>query len=195
VALRATDEPQRIQMLNKILEGVDRATHLVGQLLTLARLDPDAAAAQYGPVDLVQTAVAVVAERAPTALEKNIEIELAEDSRGMINGDAAALAILIRNLVDNAIRYTPSGGRVKVSIASGADGTTLTVTDNGPGIPELERARVFERFYRAPGSGSQGCGLGLSIAQRITELHGARIELAAPTTGSGLQVTVRFPVV
>jgi two-component system sensor histidine kinase QseC len=193
VALRATGEPQRIQMLNKILEGVDRATHLVGQMLTLARLDPDAAAVQYGPVDLVQTAVAVVAERAPSALEKNIEIELTEDSRGTVNGDAAALAILIRNLADNAIRYTPSGGRVEVSVATRVEGVTLTVTDNGPGIPELERARVFERFYRAPGSGGQGCGLGLSIAQRIAELHGASIELAAPVTGSGLRVTVRFP--
>jgi len=195
VALRATSEPQRIQMLNKILEGVDRATHLVGQMLTLARLDPDAAAAQHEPVDLVQTAVAVVAERAPSALEKNIEIELTEDSRGVVNGDAAALAILIRNLVDNAIRYTPPGGRVEVSVATREDGITITVTDNGPGIPELERARVFERFYRAPGSGGQGCGLGLSIAQRIAELHGASIELAAPVTGSGLRVMVRFPAV
>lgn len=193
VALRATSEPQRVQMLNKILEGVDRATHLVGQMLTLARLDPDAAAAHYEPVDLVRTAVAVVAERAPSALEKNIEIELTEDSRGAVNGDAAALAILIRNLVDNAIRYTPPGGRVEISIATREDGIMLTVTDNGPGIPELERARVFERFYRAPGSGGQGCGLGLSIAQRIAELHGASIELAAPATGSGLRVTVRFP--
>jgi two-component system sensor histidine kinase QseC len=67
------------------------------------------------------------------------------------------------------------------------------VMDNGPGIPELERARVFERFYRAPGSGGQGCGLGLSIVQRIAELHGARVELGAPTTGSGLQAKVYFP--
>ncbi len=163
VALRATSEPQRIQMLNKILEGVDRATHLVGQMLTLARLDPDAAAAQYEPVDLVQTAVAVVAERAPSALEKNIEIELTEDSRGAVNGDAAALAILIRNLVDNAIRYTPPGGRVEVSIATREDGITLTVTDNGPGIPELERARVFERFYRAPGSGGRVAASGFPL--------------------------------
>ncbi|MEW6330371.1 MAG: ATP-binding protein [Pseudomonadota bacterium] len=193
VALRATDEPQRMQMLAKIVDGVDRATHLVGQLLTLARLDPDAAAAQYGPVDLARTAVAVVGERAPAALEKNIGIELAEDSRGTVSGDAAALAILISNLVDNAIRYTPSGGSVEVAVTGGEDGVTLTVTDSGPGIPELERARVFERFYRAPGSGSQGCGLGLSIVQRIAELHGASIELAAPATGSGLQVKVRFP--
>jgi two-component system sensor histidine kinase QseC len=194
VALRATSESQRIQMLNKILEGVDRATHLVGQLLTLARLDPDVAAAQYEPVDMVQTAVAVVGERAPSALEKNIEIELTEDSRGVVNGDAAALAILIRNLVDNAIRYTPPGGRVEASIATREDSSvTLTVTDNGPGIPEIERARVFERFYRAPGSSSQGCGLGLSIVQRIAELHGARVELNTPAAGSGLKVTVRFP--
>jgi two-component system sensor histidine kinase QseC len=194
VALRATSESQRIQMLNKILEGVDRATHLVGQLLTLARLDPDVAAAQYEPVDMVQTAVAVIGERAPSALEKNIEIELTEDSRGVVNGDAAALAILIRNLVDNAIRYTPPGGRVEASIATREDSSvTLTVTDNGPGIPEIERARVFERFYRAPGSSSQGCGLGLSIVQRIAELHGARVELNTPAAGSGLKVTVRFP--
>jgi two-component system sensor histidine kinase QseC len=162
--------------------------------LTLARLDPDVAAAQYEPVDMVQTAVAVIGERAPSALEKNIEIELTEDSRGVVNGDAAALAILIRNLVDNAIRYTPPGGRVEASIATREDSSvTLTVTDNGPGIPEIERARVFERFYRAPGSSSQGCGLGLSIVQRIAELHGARVELNTPAAGSGLKVTVRFP--
>lgn len=112
-----------------------------------------------------------------------------------VDGDVAALAILIRNPADNAIRYTPSGGRVKASVATGKDGITLTVTDNGPGIPELERVRVFERFYRAPGSGGQGCGPRLSIAQRIAELRGAGIELAAPVTGSGLRVTVRFPAV
>jgi signal transduction histidine kinase len=84
---------------------------------------------------------------------------------------------------------------VEVSIVARDDGVTLTVTDNGPGIPELERARVFERFYRAPGNSGQGCGLGLSIVQRIAELHGARVELGAPTTGSGLRVTVRFPAV
>jgi len=192
VALRAAGDAERAQALRQIVRGVDRATHLVSQLLTLARLDPEAAAAAYADVDLAHTAAAVLAELAPLALERHVELALADGAAGTVRGDAAALAILTRNLVDNAVRYSPAEGRVEVGVARTAGETVLTVTDTGPGIPETERTRVFDYFYRLPGSPGLGCGLGLSIVGRIAELHGARLELA-PADDRGLRVTVRFP--
>jgi two-component system sensor histidine kinase QseC len=193
VALRAAADADRRQALTQIVRGVDRATHLVTQLLTLARLDPHAAAAGHTAVDIATVAATVVAELAPQALERGVEIGLTDGSGGSVRGDVAALEILIRNLVDNAIRYTPDGGHVDVAVARTGGATTLTVTDSGPGIPPEERARVFGRFYRLPGSSAPGCGLGLSIANRIAELHGARIELADGPGGRGLTVGVQFP--
>jgi two-component system sensor histidine kinase QseC len=192
VAQRAATEAERRQVLAQILRGVDRATHLVAQMLTLARVDPQAAAERHVVLDLAALARDAVAELAPQAIERQVEIALAEDSRGRVAGDAAALAILLRNLIDNAIRYTPAGGRVEVAVAAGSAAVELTVCDTGPGIPAAERAQVFERFYRLPGSGADGCGLGLSIVRRIVELHGATIELGTPPWGAGLAVRVRF---
>lgn len=104
------------------------------------------------------------------------------------------MAALIRNLVDNAIRYTPRGGRIAVSTAAGEGRVVLTVQDSGPGIPEAERPRVFERFYRLAGSNTEGCGVGLSIVQCVAEVHLARIDLATAELG-GLRVSVEFPSV
>ncbi len=195
VALRATDSEVRTQALHQTLAGVDRASHLVGQLLTLARLDPDAAMASYTAIDLAHTARAVVADLAHQAIDKGVEIAFqGHDVPSRIHGDSAAIAILLRNLVDNAIRYTPAGGRVEVAAHEAPDQVVVTVTDSGPGIPESERRNVLDRFYRIPGSPGTGCGLGLSIVQRIAELHRARLELVTAPDGHGLQVMVRFPV-
>ncbi len=195
VALRATDSDIRAQALHQTLAGVDRASHLVGQLLTLARLDPDAAMASYTAIDLAHSARAVVAELAPQAIDKGMEMafqDVGVSSR--IRGDSAAIAILLRNLVDNAIRYTPAGGRVEVTVHEVPDQIVVVVTDSGSGIPEAERQNVLGRFYRLPGSPGTGCGLGLSIVQRIAELHRARLELVTAPDGHGLQVMVRFPL-
>lgn len=193
VALRATQNDDRRQALAQIERGVDRATHLVAQLLTLARIDPESASSRYERVDLTRLAAGVMAEIAPAALGKHIDMTLGEQDRGVVLGDAAALAILLRNLLDNAIRYTPRGGRLAVETQTLMHVVRLCVSDTGPGIPAAQRERAFDRFYRLPGTPDSGCGLGLSIVQRIVELHSARIALVTPEGGQGLRVEIDFP--
>jgi two-component system sensor histidine kinase QseC len=192
VALRSTDEAERHIALENLLRGVDRATRLVEQLLNLARVDPETAAADYKQVDLRSLSATVLSDLEPLAHAKQIEISLEQGAACHVLGDDAQLALLLRNLLDNAIRYTPVGGRVSVSVRNNA-GITLEVRDTGPGIPESERAHVLQRFYRIAGSGEDGIGLGLAIVRRIAELHGARLELNHNDAGQGLLVSVIWP--
>jgi two-component system, OmpR family, sensor histidine kinase QseC len=192
VALGSVNDAERHLALGNVLLGVDRATRLVEQLLTLARVDPETAITGYKLVELRSLARSVMANLEPLAHVKNIEMMLDEGLTYSVLGDDAQLEILLRNLLDNAIRYTPSGGRVSVTI-SGIDGIALEIRDTGPGIPEPERERVQQRFYRISGSGEDGSGLGLSIIHRIAELHGARLELHDNDTGSGLLAKVVWP--
>jgi two-component system sensor histidine kinase QseC len=193
VALGAAEGDERAHALAQVVTGTDRAAHLVEQLLALARLDPQTALAQAQSVSLRTLAAECVAAQAPAAARKNVEVGLVAENEGLVAGDGALLAILLRNLVDNAVRYSPAGGEVEVSIGR-EDGTVvLRVTDNGPGIPAAERSRVFERFFRVLGSGEEGSGLGLSIVKRIADLHQASIELAGGARGRGLAVLLRFP--
>ncbi len=194
VAQGTRDETARRHALQQLVQGVDRATHLVQQLLTLARLDPDAAYADKTGVDLCALARETLAELSPAAREKHIELSLNSDCHGCFHGNRDALAILLRNLVENALRYTPGNGKAEVEVLTGGDGSvTLSVADSGPGIPEEERARVTERFYRSRAAQQiPGSGLGLSIVQRIVEHHRATLTLGTASLG-GLQVEVRFP--
>lgn len=192
VAMRATEDAERQIALENVLRGVDRATHLLEQLLTLARVDPDAAATGHEPLELRPLAASVLAHLAPFARERKIELSLEDGAAGKVVGNPAQLAVLMRNLLDNAVRYTPEGGSVSVSIRHDRDATVLEVCDTGPGIPEQEKAQVLERFYRIPGSAAEGSGLGLSIVQRIAELHHARLELAGGDNGKGLKVSLFF---
>ena len=192
VALRAGNETERQVALENVLRGVDRATRLLEQLLTLARVDPETAAASYAPVDLHDLAASAIKDVAQMAHAKHIELLLEASPTCLVSGDAAQLALLLRNLLDNAIRYTPEAGRVSVAIQQGL-GVELQIRDSGPGIPAAERERVLQRFYRIPGSGMEGSGLGLSIVQRIVELHGARLALADNAPGPGLLVKVIWP--
>jgi two-component system sensor histidine kinase QseC len=193
VAQRAASDAERRHALEQIVRGTDRATRLIEQMLTLARLDPESVPVQQRPVDLAALAAEVVAELAPQALARRIELALTEAPQAMVAGDAALLAVLLRNLTDNAIRYTPEAGSVEVALHPTARAVELTVTDSGPGIPAAERERVFERFYRLNDGGrAAGSGLGLSIVRRIADLHGGSIALEdAP--GGGLRVRVRLP--
>lgn len=194
VAQRAAAGEERHNALQQVSDGVDRATHLVEQLLTLARLDPAAGLPTPRPVALRSVAVACAALLAQRALDKHIELAV-EDGDATLGADAAMLAILLRNLVDNAIRYTPTGGSVNIAASTAEDGAALLeVCDDGPGIAPEERSRVLGRFYRVLGSGEDGSGLGLSIAGRIAELHGATITLDSGAGGKGLCVRVIFPV-
>jgi signal transduction histidine kinase len=129
---------------------------------------------------------------ASQAHAKQIEISLEESNACKVFGDEVQLSLLLRNLLDNAIRYTPVGGRVTVSVIN-LDGIRLEVRDTGPSIPVAEREQVLQRFYRISGSGEQGSGLGLSIVRRIAELHGVSLELKDNETGQGLLVRVIWP--
>lgn len=195
VALRANDDGQRRQALTQIVHGIDRATHLVGQLLMLARLDPDSASARYEVIALTPIAREVVAELAPTAVTKGIDIGIDSQPDGTVLADRTALTVLLRNLVDNAIRYTDAGGKIQLRIEFRDGRVALCVRDTGPGIPPEQRPLVLERFYRLHNADGIGCGLGLSIVKRIAELHGATLELIDAVPGSGLEVRVTFVAV
>ncbi|MEN3297536.1 MAG: two-component system, OmpR family, sensor kinase [Burkholderiales bacterium] len=189
---RAQDDTARAQARQKLHEGVDRATHLIEQLLTAARTDPRDAAIELKPVNLAELVRQAIADVFHLAQQQHIDIELEAPDGVAVAGDAAALRILARNLVDNAIRYTPAGGSVWVRVAATGDGALLTVDDSGSGIPEDERERVFDRFYRRDVNEQTGSGLGLSIVKNIAEQHGASVELGTSAQG-GLKVSVLFP--
>jgi two-component system sensor histidine kinase QseC len=195
VAQAAGDPRSRGHALDQVVAGADRATHLVAQLLTLARLDPQDGLPETTTVDLGRLARELLAELGPLALAKRIDVELDAAPSCTVDGDPTMLSILLRNLVDNAMRYTQRGGSLRVRVGAGGDGTGawLEVQDNGPGIPSSQRDKVLERFYRIEGSGESGSGLGLSIAQRIVELHRAKLELLDAVPGPGLRARVTFP--
>ncbi len=194
VALKAENENERSHALLKVVQGVDRCSHVVAQLLTLSRLSEEKGLTDIKPIELHKLAAEIIAYLVPLALDKNIEIELISQKEDeIIHGNDAALGILIRNIVDNAIRYTPDGGTVKVEILDQEHYIILRVTDNGPGIPVELRERVFERFFRIPGTTALGSGLGLAIVVQIAELHHAKIALNAGPQGTGLQFDVIFP--
>ncbi len=110
-----------------------------------------------------------------------------------VRGDADALRVMLTNLVDNAVRYTPGGGRIDVEVAVEDDASVLRVRDTGPGIPPNDRERVFDRFFRSTASRGTGSGLGLAIVRRVAERHGASISLTNASPAGGLLVTIRFP--
>jgi len=191
VALSAQTNEERDLALRQVARGVNRATHMIEQLLTLARLDPDSGLTNSRRVDLFIIAESVISDEAPLALDKNIEISLNGTRGKFIDANGDAIGVLIRNLVDNAIRYTPENGEVDVSITQTEDDIILTVADSGPGIPPDERELVFKRFYRRLGNKAPGSGLGLSIVRRIASLHELDITLTESRLG-GLQIDVRF---
>jgi two-component system sensor histidine kinase QseC len=194
VALRAKTDEEKKEALSKVLLSVRRSTHVVQQLLTLSRMEPEAGLSDTTSVCLAKQAIEVIGMLAPEAIEKNIELELiSPDSKATIEGNMTAIDILIRNLVDNAIRYSPPNSTVTIDILEDTKHVTLIVADNGPGIPEKLRKRVFERFFRIIGNNAMGSGLGLSIVQQIATLHHAEIELHTPTSGKGSEFRVIFP--
>lgn len=190
---RASDGAEQDAALAALSGGIERTQHLVEQLLTLARSEPGAKSAPFASVDLSETTRLAVADVVPLAETKRTELELDAEEGLRVDGDASALRILVRNLVDNAVRYTPVGGHVLVKLRREGAGLVLTVDDSGPGIAPEERERVFDRFYRAAGREEGGSGLGLAIARGVAEQHGATIELSGSPLG-GLSARVAFSV-
>jgi two-component system sensor histidine kinase QseC len=195
VAEAATESGEQKRALASVIQATDRATHLLGQLLTMARLDNDALTNQFVACDLRKIAVGVIADITPHALESDVECMLDEGVPAWVRGEPALLTVLLRNLIDNAIRYSPRGTFVAVTIKRVEGRVKLTVSDQGPGIPEAERERVLSRFTRLAGNAAPGSGLGLSIALRIAQIHGATLSLQDGPGEYGLSACVAFPEV
>jgi len=192
VALGAADDADRLHALQATLQGCDRATRLVEQMLTLSRLE-SGAAPTLDDVELAAVVRQVVADIAPKALQKRQTIEVVAPDACAVDGDPLLLAVLVRNLVDNAIRYSPPQTRVRVTVSRTDAGVRLAIDDSGPGMREEDRARLGERFFRVVGSVESGSGLGWSIAQRITHAHGAAMRADRSDALGGLSVAVMFP--
>ena len=188
VARGEADDARRRHALDGVLEGCDRVTRLVDQLLTLARLESSEVAIA-GVVDLAAVAKRVVAELAPAAIAREQRVEFEGSPPAPVRGDETLLGVLVRNLVDNAVRYSPRGARVRVRIGRKADRVTLDVEDSGPGMAESDRRRLGERFFRVAGSGASGSGLGWSIVRRVAAVHGLALQVEASELG-GLAVRV-----
>ncbi len=191
---RAADEAERRKAIADLKLGLDRAEHLVQQLLTLSRQESDLTDHPSTAVDLLEVARRVIAELAPIAAAKDIDLGIVSGSTAVILGDPGALEVMLNNLLDNAIRYTPAAGRIDVSVSSNHHEATLMVSDTGPGIPAADRQRVFDRFYRLAGSPAQGSGLGLAIVKNVVDRHRGTIDLAEGPTGQGLLVVIHLPL-
>ena len=191
---RAATDADRAGAIADLKRGLVRTSHTVQQLLTLAREEPGGAPPlPFSRVDLVDLAGRVAADQTLLAESRGIDLGLCESVADVsVQGDAEALHTLLANLVENAIRYTPSPGRVDIDVAIADGKPLLSVADSGPGIPPDDRRRVFDRFYRRRESRETGSGLGLAIAKAIADRHGAGIELGESPLG-GLLVRVHFP--
>ena len=193
VALGAGDNaPERDHALQLTLAGCDRATRLVEQLLTLARLEVSGTS-DKAPVDLSGVARYVAAMLAPGALARKQVLELVTADNCPIAADEALLGVLVRNLVDNALRYSPDGAKVLLAVRQDNGGVEFTVQDSGPGMTPEQIQRLGERFYRVLGSDQPGSGLGWSIVRRLVDVFGAQVAVARSEALGGLSVTVRWP--
>lgn len=193
VVARASGEEEQRQALAALQQGIQRVTHLVQQLLTMARLEPERVAQPLLPVALNPLLHAVITEHVPLAAEKDIDLGLARDDPVWILGNEEQLRLLFGNLLENALYYTPVGGTVDVQVKQTPEAICVEVADTGPGIPPEERTRVFDRFYRGAATRVPGSGLGLAIVKASVERHQARITLGAREDGTGLMVRVTFP--
>lgn len=195
LALRQTPPGEAQATLRQLRSATEQTTRLVNQLLSLARAEPPAGRIEATQrVDLRDLAREATTEWVPRAIERNVDLGFDDRSQhAAVDGDPFLLREMLNNLLDNAIRYTQSGGQVTVCVRSVESRPVLVIEDNGPGIPEAERTRVFERFYRVLGTGAEGVGLGLAIVREIAQTHGADVTLTRGTAGIGTIVTVSFP--
>ncbi len=200
VALIVATSPEQLVVLQNVILGVDRATHIVNQLLSMSRLVPENEQMQdAGACEFENIVRDVIHQLMPLAEAKNIHVNshITLTKQALVWGNPAALNILIRNLLDNAIRYTPQNGQVEILLKrENKQHLIFSIADNGPGVPEEFRERVFERFFRMLGTEAPGSGLGLSIVKQIADLHQAQIMVSAtdPTTHQGLKIKIRFPL-
>jgi two-component system sensor histidine kinase QseC len=192
VAMATRDPDEHKHALTQVLAGADRATRLVEQLLRLARLDPVVRLPDPLQLDLADLAAKAVEDAQGMAATKSQKLTLsAQDTPVEINGDRDLLGAAARNLIDNALRYTPEHGEITVSASIEHGEPLLTIIDNGPGVPDAELPHLVERFYRGRDVNAEGSGLGLAIVHRIAELHGARLEVEN-LSGGGFSARLRW---
>jgi two-component system, OmpR family, sensor kinase len=190
---RAPDDPTRDLAIRRLAAGIDRAGHLVDQLLVLARHEASVAeGVQLAPLDLAQPGFLALSDTLASAQARQIDLGVHRAESVTMPGNAESLRILVRNLLDNGVKYTPPGGTVDLSVHATGDGALVTVEDSGPGIAEKDRSRVLDRFYRASGAGTTGSGLGLAIVKSIADMHRAVITLDESQRLGGLRVRVAF---
>lgn len=190
----ARDDAERASSQALVEAGVQRIERQLAQLLTLSRVEHGATVQAHTRVDLGVLAARQTEELSALAARRAIDLRFEGEAEGVVvDGDEAALDALVRNLADNALRYTPRGGRIVMRVAREEGHARLDVEDSGPGIPEEARERVFDRFHRELGSGVEGSGLGLSIVRQVVASHGGRIDLGTSSALGGLRATVLFP--
>jgi len=193
VALRAVTDAEKDNAFKNIIIGVDRCTHIIEQLSVLANVREDEPLQNPQSIDLNVIAREIISDLINAAIDRQTEIEFYpyEKSAPFIIGNVTLIRILIRNLIDNAIRYTPEHSLIKISVNMAAQKVIFCVEDNGPGVPDELKERIFERFYRQLGTKVSGSGLGLSIVSQIAQLHQADIQIkdASP---HGLVILIRF---
>jgi two-component system sensor histidine kinase QseC len=192
VALNESDDTARQRALRATLLGCDRATRLIEQLLTLSRLDADEAGA-HEVFDLGELVRSVAAEIAPQALAKSQGLEVDGSEPFTVRSDPILLAVLVRNLLDNAIRYSPAGASVRVALRPAPGALAITIDVSGPGLAPEPLARLGERFFRAAGADAGGSGLGWSIVRRIAAVLGCKVQVGRSAELGGLQATVTIP--
>lgn len=197
VALGARDDDESQRALNNILLGVNRANHMVNQLLTLSRIDETNKQVDKTIVNIDDCIKRVLQDLYPASQERSIELTYERSSQSevvAVSGLADGLYVLFRNLIDNAIKYSPLGASITVESSTRNGRVLVAVIDQGPGIPDAEHERVFDRFHRQNNSDQYGSGLGLSIVRQVLELHDGFIQFSAPKTGEGLIATISLPV-
>ena len=193
VAQGATQDAERAAALDATVRGCDRATRLVEQLLQLARLDAESNGAASASTDLTEVARAVVHDLQPLAQARAQQVELDLTGPTPVPLPEPLARVLLRNLLDNALRYSPEGGRVTVGVYRVGTAVAWRVEDSGPGLEPAEMARLGERFFRVLGTGQSGSGLGWSIVQRIARLHGLRVQVDRSPALGGLRVRITWP--
>jgi len=192
-AMIADDPGEMEYTVRNAQQSMARLGRRIEQILALARLEAGAASQQRTQLDLARIATEVIEELAPLIAEKDISVSLNhDDTPVLVPGHEVALTAMLRNLIENALRYTENEGEVEVAIRREGQQAVIDICDNGPGIPEDRRQAVFQRFHREVESATRGYGLGLSIVQRAIELHGASIELLESPLGRGLLVRIRM---
>ncbi len=191
---RSRSEQEKKEAISLLSSGVTRSIHVVRQLLALAHQDPDSKDQKIESFDLILLAHDIMHQCALLADQKEIDVTITHhQSPCALDGHKASIRILLEVLLDNALRYTPNGGRVIISVMQEQGSTALSVHDNGIGIPESERARVCDRFYRVSGTQQSGSGLGLAIAKRIAQKHRATVSFSDRLDGKGVSVDILFP--